>query len=385
MQNHINIRNNIPTFALFTNSINYILQSYFMKKLSTFLFLWLPLFIFAQESLGYYQSAESKTGAELKTALSAIVETHTQRTYANLWTDMQTTDKKSDGKVWDMYSNCSFIFGTNQDSGSGGSAECQFYNREHSFPKSWMGISSGQENSVPMGTDLFHLYPTDKYVNNQRSNYPFGETSTPTATYGNGSKLGTSTFAGYSGTIYEPPNEFKGDFARTYFYMVTAYDDKVASWTSDQLAGNKYPALSSWSVTLLLNWNRQDPVSPKEINRNNAVYGIQKNRNPFIDHPELAEYIWGVHNGELWSLTSALDEVKINFSISPNPVNNEMTIQCEDQNLAYSIYDLNGQVLLENNLNYSHSIAVNNLVNGMYLLQLKSGTKKTIQKFIVNK
>lgn len=102
---------------------------------------------------------------------------------------MKTTDKKADGKVWDMYSNCSFTFGTNQDSGSGGNAECQFYNREHSFPKSWMGIASGQENSVPMGTDLFHLYPTDKYVNNQRSNYPFGETTTP--------------FASYSGIVYD--------------------------------------------------------------------------------------------------------------------------------------------------------------------------------------
>ena len=135
-----------------------------MKKLSTFLLLSLSLYIFGQEQNGYYTTAGSKTGAELKTALSAIVETHTQRTYANLWTDMQTTDKKADGKVWDVYSNCSFTFGTNQDSGSGGTAECQFYNREHSFPKSWMGIGSNQENSVPMGTDLFHLYPTDKYV-----------------------------------------------------------------------------------------------------------------------------------------------------------------------------------------------------------------------------
>jgi len=356
-----------------------------MKKLSTFLFLTLSIYVFAQEPSGYYQVAEFKTGAELKTSLSGIVETHTQRTYTNLWTDMQTTDKKADGKVWDMYSNCSFTFVTNQDSGSGGSAECQFYNREHSFPKSWMGISSGQENSVPMGTDLFHLYPTDKYVNNQRSNYPFGETSTATATYSNGSKLGASTFAGYAGIVYEPADEFKGDFARTYFYMVTAYDDKVASWSSDQLAGNKYPALSNWSISLLLKWSRQDLVSAKEINRNNAVYGIQHNRNPFIDHPELAEYIWGVHNGELWSLTTALDNLKIKFSISPNPVNDVLNIQSEDQNLNYTIFNLNGQVILENKLNDSHAISVNNLLKGMYLLQLKSGNRTTIQKFIIEK
>jgi endonuclease I len=356
-----------------------------MKQLFTFLLFSLSLCIFAQEPVGYYNAAVGKTSAVLKTSLSGIVESHTQRTYSNLWTDMQTTDKKADGKVWDMYSNCSFTFGTNQDSGSGGSAECQFYNREHSFPKSWMGIASGQENSVPMGTDLFHLYPTDKWVNNQRSNYPFGETATPSATYGNGSKLGNSTFAGYSGIVYEPADEYKGDFARTYFYMVTAYDDKVAGWVSDQLAGNQYPALSSWSVTLLLKWSNQDPVSTKELNRNNAIYGIQKNRNPFIDHPELAEYIWGIHKGEVWTLTTAIDDVKIKFSISPNPVQDVLTIQSDDQDLHYTIYNLSGQVVMNNSLVGTHSISVNTLENGMYLLQLKSGNRKSIQKFIVNK
>lgn len=356
-----------------------------MKKLFTLFLLFISIFIFAQAPANYYNAAANKTGAELKTALSGIVENHVPRTYTNLWTDFETTDKTADSKVWDMYSNCSFAFGTNQDKGSGGSAECQFFNREHSFPKSWMGIASGKENSVPMGTDLFHLYPTDKYVNNQRSNFPFGETSTPTATYGNGSKLGASTFTGYSGTVYEPADEYKGDFARTYFYMVTAYDDKVASWTSDQLAGNKYPALSPWSVTLLLKWNSQDPVSEKEIARNNAVYGIQNNRNPFIDHPELAEYIWGTHNGELWSLVSAVDQVKIKFSVSPNPVQNELTIRSDDENLNYTIYNLRGQTLMQNQLDITHTIPVSNLDNGMYLLQLESGSRKTIQKFIVNK
>lgn len=211
-----------------------------MKKLFTLYLLSRSLSLFAVEPMGYYKDAVGKTGAELKTALSGIVENHVERTYPNLWTDFQTTDKRADGKVWDMYSNCNFTFGTpHQDSGSGGTAECQFYNREHSFPKSWFG------NATPMYTELFHLYPTDKFVNSERSNFPFGETSTPSATYSNGSKSGNSTFAGYSGTIFEPTNEYKGDFARTYFYMVTSYENKVASWTSDQLARNKYPALSS--------------------------------------------------------------------------------------------------------------------------------------------
>jgi len=349
-----------------------------MKKIFSFLFISLSLYAVAQAPSGYYNAAIGKSNSALKTSLSGIVRTHTERTYTNLWSDFQTTDKRADGKVWDMYSKCTFTFGTNQDSGSGGSAECQYYNREHSFPKSWF-------NSVtPMYTDLFHLYPTDKYVNNQRGNFSFGETTTPTYIYGNGSKLGNSTFEGYTGTIFEPVDEYKGDFARTYFYMVTAYDDIVAGWVSDQLAGNSYPALSTWSVALFLKWNSQDSISSKEINRNNAVYGIQKNRNPFIDHPELAEYIWGSHKGEAWSLPTGVDEVKIAFSISPNPVRDELTIESTETDLSYNIFNLNGQVLLEGQLNTGRTISVNQLDKGMYLLQLKSGTRKAIQKFIVS-
>lgn len=355
-----------------------------MKKIYLLLLLF-PLLAIAQPSATYYKDAVGKSDAALKTQLCAIVGPHTIRTYANLWTDFQTTDKKVDGKVWDMYSTCSFTFVTNQDKGAH-TPECTAYNREHSFPKSWMGIASGQEDSEPMGTDLFHMYPTDGYVNEKRSNYPFGEVGTASYTSNNGfSKLGSCSFSGYSGIVFEPNNEYKGDFARTYFYMVTAYDDKVASWVSDQLARNKYPALSSWSIALFLKWHRQDPVSPKEINRNNAVAGIQKNRNPFIDYPELAEHIWGTKKGIPWSLTSGIDELKIEFSISPNPVQDVLNIKSDEINLRYTVFNLNGQTLIQDNLNGRTSISTEQLENGMYLLQLRSGQRKSIQKFIVNK
>lgn len=351
-----------------------------MRKLLTLYFLSLSLYFWAEIPAGYYSSAEGKTGAALKTALCGIVGPHTPRTYTNLWTDFQTTDKRADGKVWDMYSSCNFTFGTNQDSGSH-TPECKAYNREHSFPKSWFG---GEVS--PMYTDLFHLYPTDGLVNEYRSNYPFGEVGIASYTSNNGfSKLGTSSFSGYSGIVFEPNNEYKGDFARTYFYMVSAYDDKVANWSSDQLAGNKYPALSTWSVALFLKWSRQDPVSTKEINRNEAVFGIQHNRNPFIDHPELAEYIWGNHMGELWSLTSSVNEVSIQYSLSPNPVRDEIIINTDEKGLSYAIYNLNGQLILENQLNMSHRIPVSQLNNGMYLLQIKSTSGESVQKFVVSK
>ena len=244
----------------------------------------------------YYQAANGKRGAELKTALCEIIYNRNERTYANLWTDFQTTDARSDGKVWDMYSGISdFTFGTNQDKGSGGNKEGEFYNREHSFPNSWFG-----GKIQPMYTDLHHMYPTDKLVNNKRGNNPFGETNGETYMSVNGfSKLGKCTYPGYSGTVFEPNDEYKGDFARTYFYMVTCYEEKLPDWYANYadsqptLDGNKYPGLSRWQLEMLMKWAADDPVSEKETARNNAVYDIQLNRNPFIDYPGLEQLIWG--------------------------------------------------------------------------------------------
>lgn len=327
---------------------------------------------------GYYNAAEGKTGAALKTQLCVIVGPHTERTYTNLWTDFQTTDKRVDGKVWDMYSNCSFTFVTDQDHGTGGSVECQYYNREHSFPKSWFNDAS------PMYTDLFHLYPTDKYVNNQRGNYPFGETSTPSNTFGNGSKVGVCTYSGYVGYVFEPIDEYKGDFARTYFYMVTAYDDKVASWSSDQLAGNRYPAFSTWSVSLFLKWNSLDPVSTKEKNRNDAVYSIQGNRNPFIDHPELAEYIWGSFKNEPWSLATETIYPKDKSTVYWNNDSHQIIIETNQQFVKYRLLNLNGILLLDGKFSYNTLIDTSRLQSGFYMIELIGNHVKTTKKLLIN-
>ncbi len=258
----------------------------------------LLLFLFSTASLQaqgpnnsgtYYKKADGQKGAALKSALFDIIKSHTQRTYANLWTDFRTTDVRADGKVWDMYSGITnFTFGTDQAGNY--SKEGDVYNREHSLPNSWFGGDKQSE----MYTDLFHMYPTDGYVNNRRGNYPFGETSRPTYSSAEGfSKLGPSSVSGYSGTVFEPNDEYKGDFARTYFYMITCYEDQISTWNSDMLDKKKYPGFTTWALNLLMRWAGQDPVSDKELNRNKAVYGIQNNRNPFIDYPGLERFIWG--------------------------------------------------------------------------------------------
>ena len=242
----------------------------------------------------YYQNADGKKGSALKTALCSIIYNRTEKSYNYLWTAFQTTDVRTDGKIWDMYSNITNY--TPVTSGSSYSVEGDCYNREHSFPQSWFG------SNAPMYTDLHHIYPTDGFVNGKRANYPFGTTNGETYKSANSfSKLGTCTYSGYTGKVFEPADEYKGDFARTYFYMITCYEEKLHDWYTNYsntevtavIDGSTYPGFQTWQLNMLLAWAEADPVSDKEVARNNAVYGIQGNRNPFIDYPGLEQYIWG--------------------------------------------------------------------------------------------
>lgn len=286
----------------------------------------------------YYAAANGKKGAELKTALAGIIRANMSVvSYTpGLWDAYPTTDKRSDGKVWDMYSNISnFTFGDDQDKGSSG-AEGKYYNREHSFPREWFGGAV-----APMNTDLFHVYPTDKVVNGNRASLPYGETDGSNKDSQNHfSKVGTCTLTGYSGTVFEPNDIYKGDFARTYFYMVTCYENNLSSWTKGQehtLDGSKYPAFQTWQLNMLMKWAENDPVDnpiAKETPRNTAVYSIQGNRNPFIDYPGLENYIWGAYK-----------EIPFSYdNYDPTPTIIEMLTADEraDDNV---MYNMAGQVV----------------------------------------
>ncbi|MDE6266790.1 MAG: endonuclease [Muribaculaceae bacterium] len=270
------------------------------KKISilSFLALGSSAFFFSQGEApsGYYSKCEGKTGQALLKALHETVGSHTVVSYDGLNEVFKTSDVYPDGKLWDMYSTKHW--NTSEKCGSYKLVgDC--WNKEHSMPKSWFN------KATPMYSDAFHLYPTDGKVNGQRSNFPFGECSGGSSLPSSGGiqalgRLGTSTYPGYTGKVFEPDDQYKGDFARTYFYMAAAYNDRISTWNSDMLAGNSYPVYNTWAVNMLLKWHRQDQVSNKETTRNDAIYAYQKNRNPFIDHPELAEYIWGNQQGEPW-------------------------------------------------------------------------------------
>lgn len=237
---------------------------------------------------GYYNSLNGKSEGELKTAVYTLTHNFTRvSSYSALPSYFQQTDVYPDSRRWwDMYSDIPLY----APSFSG-------LNREHSFPKSWWGGST----SVGAYVDLNHLYPSEMKANTAKSNYPLGVVDrTKSLKFDNGiCAVGNPVRSQGGGApyVFEPDDEYKGDFARTYFYMATTYQDLTWRYTF-MVSQNLYPTLNPWSVELLLDWHRQDPVSQKEIDRNEAVYRIQNNRNPFIDMPELAEYIWGEKKGE---------------------------------------------------------------------------------------
>ena len=255
--------------------------------------------ITSKKFTAYYENAGGKQSSTLKTAMCGIIYNRTELDYDDLWTAYQTTDVHPDGdkagKIWDMYSNITSYDPVNGSHAN--SSEGSGFNREHSFPKSWFG-----GEVMPMFTDLHHLYPVDGNINTRRSNNPYGETNGEDwKSTNNFSKLGACTYPGYTGKVFEPADEYKGDFARTYFYMITCYEEKLHDWYTNNstteiinvIDGSTYPGFQTWQLEMLMKWAKNDPVSEKETNRNNAVYAIQGNRNPFIDYPGLQEYIWG--------------------------------------------------------------------------------------------
>jgi len=338
---------------------------------------------------GYYSTATG-SGAALKTQLYNKIKVHTQRSYDNLWTDFQSTDKKPNGKVWDMYSNIpdgnssyEFSFGTNQCGTYAKEGDC--YNREHSFPKSWFN------EGTPMYTDLFHLVPTDGKVNGLRSNYMLGKVSSPTTTSTNGSKLGTCSYPGYTGIVFEPIDEYKGDFARSYFYMATCYENVISSWQKNDtygdalLNGTSFPAFEAWALNMLLEWNTNDPVSQKEINRNQAVYNIQKNRNPFIDNPEFVNLIWGSKNSHNTSKQEFDKENELDVIIYPNPTKDFINITGFTDLTNIRIINLLGTEIINFQTNNNEEkINVSNLPSGIYTISINSRNKLLLRKFIKN-
>lgn len=322
----------------------------------------------------YYQTADGKKAAELKSALFAIISPHTIQTYTyGVWDAIESYDLREDGKIWEIYSGISnFTPKTDRDKGDD-VEEGKKYNREHAMPKSWFNEATQDNyttNVYPMYTDLHHLFPTDRSINTLRSNFPYGEVGKITKQSDGGfskfgrctDELGYKDGSGQNGRVFEPNDQYKGDLARVYFYMATCYesyknekgvDRSPKNWTSDMLTSDVYPFFKDWALKMLLRWAANDPISEKETKRNEAIYAIQGNRNPFVDYPGLEQYIWGSKMDEAFSynnyvpVTSGIEEILNSvFVEDDDAIYNLRGQRVDGKNLKKGIYIRKGKKIV---------------------------------------
>jgi len=341
------------------------------KTLSLIVSLCFALLVSAQPA-GYYDSANGLTGNQLKVALHNIIKGHSSISYPQLWYAFYSTDHRQDdvSKVWDMYSDrpngtppYTYQLGNDQCGNYTNEGDC--YNREHSWPQSWCN------NDAMAKTDLHHIFPVDGWVNNKRGNYSFGEVRSASWTSQNGSKLGACKTQGFSGTVFEPIDEYKGDFARAIMYVSVRYYGEDSNWTTSDMT-NKSEILP-WAIEMLMRWNEQDPVSPKEKERNETIYNdYQRNRNPFIDHPEYARMIWD----PTWNTIEEESEMVYLF---PNPIEGGQTLHVNGNNSLFDaivVCDLCGRTLLKASGHAVGDFAVtlpNGFAKGCYIVKLMRG------------
>ena len=368
-----------------------------MKKLYTLITFLVTITASAQIPAGYYNTATG-SGYTLKTQLRKIIDNNSDgisgehiaqdNGYNALYTTFMNSDKdfyfENNGTLLDMYSEnpngpdaYEYTYGVNQDDGSGGTSEGQKYNREHIVPQAVFNGNS------PMKNDAHFVVPSDKYMNAQRGDLPFGKVQTANFTGSNGTKRGNNTnsgySAGYTNTVYEPIDEFKGDIARMYFYFVTRYETSLNGWTYDMFDGSTNKGFNQTFLNILYQWHVQDPVSQREIDRNNAIYNAQNNRNPYIDNPS---YVFNV-----WQSSLSVSDFEQQYAINlyPNPIEGNTLFIETNKALKIEIYNVLGKKIQTSNVDaINNKVDVGFLYSGVYLIKMSSDsgtvTKKIIKK-----
>lgn len=338
----------------------------------------------AQPPVNYYNSATG-AGYELKTQLYNIIKDHNSQSYSSLWSLYNHNAYKdvyyeNDGTLLDIYSENpngpeAYVYYIGNDQCGNYNSEGDCYNREHLIPQSIFN------ESAPMVSDAHHIMPADGYVNGRRDNYPIGKVNNANWTSTNGSKRGSSAVQGYSGTVFEPIDEFKGDIARVYFYFATRYQNQISNWSYAMFNGTDDQVFTNGFLDILLEWHENDPVSEREIAINNRIYNHQNNRNPFIDHPEYVAMIWGTSSASI----SEMEPVYV--SVYPNPSKEQkINISTEQQIEQIILINLNGQIIRQINkpVSQNNTYALENLPQGFYILNLTIDDRSVTKKVIIN-
>jgi endonuclease I len=355
----------------------------------------------------YYNTIDSnQTCNFLKTQLYRLISTNfTQIPYGSVdnyydRTDLKPAETGGGFVIDDRYSSdipngtdsCNYRYPAGFCGGTSAAVQCVCYEKEHVFPSSWFGGT----NMYPFYTDMHFIWPADAYTNFRKGNLPLGYVSSPSYTSNNGTKVGTSNTSlnyGYnSSLVFEPNDAFKGDFARAYLFFITRYEDSLPSLTGrstsgNVLAGNKYPGYDPWILQLGVKWHKSDPPGAFEIKRNDSVYSLQANRNPYIDYPGWVEKVFGADGISSSCLPLAVRNNKsVEFEFFPNPANDQLTVNTGTllaEDAFAEVIDILGQKLIAQKINSTlTTIDISKLVKGIYFINLNYKDVNTANTFI---
>ena len=332
---------------------------------------------------GYYNAADGLKGNTLKAQLHNLIKGHTEYSYTSsstdVWDMLKETDKdpNNPNNVILIYSGRSVNAAQEYNNGSG-------WNREHVWAKSRGDFGT----AIGPGTDAHHLRPADISVNSTRSNRSFDDCTVCVNVIDNGVDTGSK----YDSSVFtfEPREAVKGDVARMLFYMAVRYDGENGEpdlELNENLPNNTDKSPFHGKLSTLLAWHLADPVDDWERHRNEVIFtNFQHNRNPFIDYPTLADYIWGAKTTQVWEQSSTLavaDNTKLNFSIYPNPATDRLLINTPSSTSKYiGIYDVIGkQVYLKKTT--ESQINISNLKAGMYFVKVQQDGKIDTRKLVV--
>ncbi|MFY0482925.1 endonuclease [Flavobacterium sp. PLA-1-15] len=378
-----------------------------MKKNYSLFLLLFTMIGFAQAPANYYNNATG-TGYALKTQLKTIITNgHNDQGYNSLWnlythTSFRDNYYENDGSLLDLYSENPtstdpYNYTSTSDQCGQYSGEGDCYNREHLVPQSY--FDEYQIN--PMKNDPFHVFPSDGKVNGDRNNLGFGIVGNANYTSQNGSKRGpmaSTPYSNFTGVVFEPIDEFKGDVARAYFYFATRYENLMGNFynaansntcqAKNMFDGSNNKVFSDDFILILIKWHKQDPVSASEIAKNNRIYTYQGNRNPYIDNPDYVCNIWSTQCATVEALLETTEfDYFASVKVFPNPTTtNRINIQSETVLDEIQLINVSGQIIQQVNKPAfnNNTFTLDNLSQGFYFLKLSSGNQSITKKIIVN-
>jgi len=355
----------------------------FIPRYLTLLFCLLSIMVFGQAPDAYYNTAENLADEALKTALNEIIDNHTEFTYTSsntdVWDILKETDRDPDNSenVILIYSGVSVNGAQEYNNRSG-------WTREHVWAKSRgdFGTSSGP------GTDVHALRPLDNSTNSKRNNRSFNNCTNCKAVTDQWDNE-TGSQQDENDYTFEPRDAVKGDVARMLFYMAVRYegfDGYVDLELTELMLDNRDKQPIHGVLSTLLTWHRNDPVDAWEENRNNIIFNdFQKNRNPFIDFPVLAEHLWGTKIGTNWSkeVLSIENFKETILSVYPNPVANKLHLKGFGKKAKVAIYNTVGKLVLTSNIDVNNSVIDVSVFSGMYLIHVITSEKKTVKLIVI--